>query len=203
MLCDYSHRLVDCFLENKQLPLRNLDITICIRGLPIGDEAKANSEGIAHCVALMNPIRRLRTHTASVISFKRTLSGDTETSMLPTSPEEEDLNHKSVQSCRTELTESPIPPQRSPILVRFAQLAGIVSRMSQHPFWREEDVEEMEFVLNNGRSARENDDMKAMMSAFQEVFEMLKKYNADHQEFIKKMNQCFAMMRPNDKCRSG
>jgi hypothetical protein len=199
LLSDYSHRFIHCLLANKQSPLPNLDITICIREL-VGDEARANYEGIAHCQALINPMRRLRTHTASIISFNRII-GEKEISMLPPSPKGEHLADKFVQDFCAEITKSPIP-QRSPILITFAQLAEIVSRMSQHPFWSDH-VEEMESILSNGRSARETQDVEAMMSAFREVFEMHKKYNADHREFIKKMNRCFAMMRPNDKYRSG
>jgi hypothetical protein len=71
--------------------------------------------------------------------------------------------------------------------------------MSQHPFWRETDIEEMEFLLDNGRSAREANDMKAMMSILQEVLNMLNKYNSGHYDFMKQMKTCFETIRSNSK----
>jgi hypothetical protein len=201
LLCDYLHRLVERLVTNNQVPLRNLDISICVRGISDGDDAQANSKAIAHCQALINPIRRLRTRAASVVSLIRTGDGNREIDMLPVHPKEEDSINKFVQSCCAELTDLLVPPPRSPVLVQFGQLVEVVSQMGQHPFWRETDIEEIEFLLNNGRSAREANDIKAMMSVFSDVFDMLKKYNSDHQDFMKQMKQSFEKMRSNGKWR--
>jgi hypothetical protein len=199
LLCDYLHQLVEGLVTNNQIPLRNLDISIRVQGISDGGDAQANSKAIAHCRALLNPIRRLRTRTASIVSLIRTGNGNGEINMLSVPPKEEDSINEFVQSCRAELTDLLVPPPRSPVLARFGQLTEILSQMSQHPFWRETDVEEMEFLLNNGRSAREANDMKAMMSVFREVFDMLKKYNSDHQDFMKRIKQSVETMQLNDK----
>jgi hypothetical protein len=199
LLCDYLHRLVESLVTNNQVPLRNLDISIRVRGISEGDDVQANSKAIVHCQALINPIRRLRTRAASVVSLIRTGVRDREINMLPAHSKEEDSINKFVQSFCAELTNLLVPPSKSPILVRFGQLTEVVSQMSQHPFWRESDIEEMEFILNNGRSAREANDMKAVMSGFRDVYDMLKKYNSSHQDFMKQMKQSFETMRPNGK----
>ena len=202
LLCDYLHRLVERLIRNHQAPLRNLDISIRVQGISDGDDdAQANSKAIAHCQALLNPIRRLRARAASVVSLIRTGDGNREINMLPVHPKEEDSVNKFVQGCCAELTDLLVPPPRSPVLVRFGQLTEVVSQMGQHPFWRETDIEEMEFLLNNGRSAREANDMKAMMSVFRDVIGILEKYNSDHQDFMKQMKQSIETMRSNGKRR--
>ncbi len=119
--------------------------------------------------------------------------------MLPVYPREEESINRFVQSCCAELTDSLVPPPRSPVLVRFGQLAEVVLQMGQHPFWRETDIEEMEILLNNGRSAREANDMKAMILVFRDVFHKLKKYNSDHQDFMKQMKQSCEKVRLSGK----
>jgi hypothetical protein len=200
LLCDYLHRFVKRLVTNNQVPLRNLDISIRVQGISDDDDAEANSKAIAHCKALVNPIRRLRTRTASVVSLIRTGNGNREINMLTVHPRnEEDSINKFVQSCCAELTDLLVPPPRSPALVRFGQLTEIVSKMSQHQYWRLADIEEMEFLLNNARSAREANDMEAMMSVFCRVFGMLKTYDSDHRDFMKQIKQCVETMRSNGK----
>ena len=189
LLCDYLHRLVERLVTNNQSPLGNLDISICIQGISDDDDARANSKAIAHCQALINPVRRLRSCTASLVSLIRIGNGSREIDMLPSHLKEEDSINTFVQGCCAELTDSLVPPPRSLVLVRFGQLAEIMSQMSQHPFWRETDIEEMEILLSNGRSAREANDMKAMVSVFCDVFYKLNKYHSDHQDFMKQMKQ--------------
>ncbi len=199
LLCDYLHRLVESLVTNNQAPLRNLDISIRVQGISDDDDARANSKAILHCQALVKPIRRLRSRTASLVSLIRTGDGFREINMLPIHSKEEDSINSFVQSCCTELTDSLVPPPRSPVLVRFGQLAELVSQMCEHPFWRETDIEEMEILLSNGRSAREANDVKALVSVFRDVFDKLKKYNSDHQEFMKQMKQSYEIIQSNGK----
>ena len=199
LLCDYLHRLVERLVTNNQSSLRKLDISIRIQGISDDDDVRANSKAIAHCQALVNPIRRLRSRTASLVSLIRTGNGNREINMLPIHSKEEDSINRFVHSCCAELTDSLVPPPRNPVLVRFGQLAELVSQMGQHPFWRETDIEEMEILLSIGRSAREANDMKAIMSVFGDVFDKLKKYHSDHQDFMKQMKQSYETMRSNGK----
>ncbi len=199
LLCDYLYRVVESLVTNTQAFLQNLDISICIQGISDDDDARANSKAIAHCQALVNPIRRLRSRTASLVSLIRTGNGNREINMLPVYPREEESINRFVQSCCAELTDSLVPPPRSPVLVRFGQLAEVVLQMGQHPFWRETDIEEMEILLSNGRSAREANDMKAMILVFRDVFHKLKKYNSDHQDFMKQMKQSCEKVRLSGK----
>lgn len=199
LLCDYLHRLVERLVTNNQSSLRNLDISIRIQGISDDDDARANSKAIAHCQALVNPIRRLRSRTASLASLIRTGNGNREINMLPVHPKEEDSINRFVQSCCAELTDSLVPPPRNPVLVQFGQLAEFVSKMGQHPFWRETDIEEMEILLSYGRSAREANDMKAMISVIRDIIEKLKKYHSDHQDFMKEMKQIYETMWSNGK----
>ena len=189
LLCDYLHQVVESLVTNIEAPLQNLDISICIQGFPRNDDDRADSEAIEHCQALLNPIRRLRSRTANIVSLTRTGHGSREIDVLSVYPKEKDLVNIFVQSCCAELTGSLLPPPRSPILVRFGQLAEVVSKMSQHPFWRETDLEDMESLLSIGRSARETNDMKALVSVFQDVFHKLNKYNSDHLDFMMQMKQ--------------
>ena len=194
LLCDYLHRLVESLVTNNQAPLRNLDISIRVQGISDDDDARANSKAIVHCQALVKPIRRLRSRTASLISLIRTGDGFREINMLPVQSKEDNSINMFVQSCCAELTDSLVPPPKSPVLVRFGQLAELVSQMCEHPFWRETDIEEMEILLSNGRSAREANDIKALVSVFRDVFDKLKKYNSDHQDFMKQMKQSYELM---------
>ena len=197
LLCDYLHRLVEGLVTDNQAPLRNLDISVRIHGISDDDDAQANSKAIVHCQALVKPIRRLRSRTASLVSLIRTGEGFREINMLPVHSKEGDSISRFVQSCCAELTDSLVPPPRSPVLVRFAQLAELVAKMCEYPFWRETDIEEIEILLSNGRSAREANDIKALISVFRDVFDKVTKYNSDHQDFMKQMRQSFENMRSN------
>ena len=189
LLCDYSHRLVERLDASNQAPLSNLDISLYIQGISDDDIFRADSKAIAHCQALINPIRRLRSRNASLVSMIRTGTGSQEINMLPKNLQQEDPVNIFVQSCCAELTSSIMSPPRSLVLVQFGRLAEIISQMSQHTFWRETDREEMGILLGNGRSARETNDMKAMVSVFRDVFHKLNKYHSDHQDFMKQMKQ--------------
>ena len=197
LLCDYLHRLVEGLVTDNQAPLRNLDISVRVQGISDDDDARANSKAILHCQALVKPIRRLRSRTASLVSLIRTGEGFREIDMLPVHSKEEDPISRFVRSCCAELTDSLVPPPRSPVLVRFGQLAELVSKMCEYPFWRETDIEEIEILLSNGRSAREANDIKALISVFRGVFDKVTKYNSDHQDFMKQMRQSFEDMRSN------
>ena len=197
LLCDYLHRLVEGLVSDNQARLRNLDISVRIQGIAEDDDAQANSKAIVHCQALVKPIRRLRSRTASLVSLIRTSEGFREINMLPVHSKEEDSISRFVQSCCAELTDSLVPPPKSPVLVRFAQLAELVAKMCEYPFWRETDIEEIEMLLSNGRSAREANDIKALISVFRDVFDKVTKYNSDHQDFMKQMRQSFENMRSN------
>ena len=203
LLCDYLHQLVERLIMTNQASLQNLDISIRIHGIPDGENARANSEALAHCQALMKPIRRLRSRTASLVSLIRIGNGDRKISLVPIYPKKEDLVIRFIQTCCAKLTTSLAPPPRSPVLVRFDQLAEVVSQMGQHSFWREADIEEMEIVLSHARSARETDDMKAMTSVFRNISDKLKKYNSDHVDFMKQMRQTYETMRGQLVHRSG
>jgi hypothetical protein len=195
LICDQLHRLVDCLSANEQLPLRTLALSVRIQGLRVGDDTKANAEGREHCLKLMNPLRRLRSRTAAVVSFARTsITG--EVNLLSASSGEVDSAAAAVRRFCTETTGASMPPQKNPVLVRFAQMADIISQMAQHPFWRDSDKVEMECFLNHGRSAREKNDMKAMTTAFNDVIEKLKRFHSDHQTFITRMHRCLVQMRP-------
>ena len=196
LLCDYLHRLVEGLVTDKQAPLRNLDISIRVYGIS-DDDARANSKAIVHCQSLVKPLRRLRSHTASLVSLVRIGEGFREISMLPVHRKEEDSCSRFVQSCCAELTDSLVPPPRSPVLVRFGQLAELVSQMIEYPFWRETDIEEIEILLSNGRSAREANDIRALVSVFRDLGNKVTKYNSDHQDFMKQMRQSFENMRSN------
>ena len=197
LLCDYLHRMVEGLVTKNQAPLRNLDISIRVHGISDDDDARANSKALVHCQALVKPIRRLRSRTANLVSLTRTSDGLKETNLLPVHSKEDDQISRFVQNCCAELTHSLKPPPKSPVLLRFGQLAELVSQMVEHPFWRETDIEEIEILLSNGRSAREANDIKALISVFRDVFDKLKKYNADHQEFMKQMKQSYEIMRSN------
>ena len=199
LLCDDLHRLVERLIRDDQPSLRDLDISIRIQGIPDDDDARANSKAIAHCQALVNPIRRLRSRTASLTFLIRIVDGNREINLLTAHPKEEDSVNEFVQSCCAELTGSLVPPPTSPAVLQFGQLAKVVSQMGQHPFWRETDINEMGILLNHGRSAREANDMKALNSVFHDVFDKLKKYNSDHQDFMKQMKQIYETMRSNGK----
>ena len=197
VLCDYLHRMVEGLVTKNQAPLRNLDIGIRVHGISDDDDARADSKALVHCQALVKPIRRLRSRTANLVSLTRTGDGLKEINLLPVHSKEDDQISRFVRNCCAELTHSLKPPPKSPVLLRFGQLAELVSQMCEHPFWRETDVEEIEILLSNGRSAREANDIKALISVFRDVFDKLKKYNADHQEFMKQMKQSYEIMRSN------
>ena len=199
LLCDYLYRVVDRLVTSTQPCLQNLDISVRIQGILNEDDAQANFKAITHCQALMNPIRRLRSRTASIVTLIRIGKGNREIHLLSVYPKEEDSIKKFVQSCCAELTGSLVPPSRSPVLVLFCQLAELVSQMGQHPFWRDTDIEEMEILLSSGRSAREAHDMKAMKSLFVDVFNKLTKYNSDHLDFMKQMKQSCERVRSSGK----
>ena len=199
VLCDYLHRMVEGLVTKNQAPLRNLDISIRVHGISVSDDddASANSKALMHCQALVKPIRRLRSRTANLVSLTRTGDGLKEINLLPVHSKEDDQISRFVRNCCAELTHSLKPPPKSPVLLRFGQLAELVSQMCEHPFWRETDIEEIEILLSNGRSAREANDIKALISVFRDVFDKLKKYNADHQDFMKQMKQSYEIMRSN------
>lgn len=190
ILCDYLHRLVECLVINNQVPLRSLDINIRILGLSDRSIPQVNSKAIEHCQALFNSIRRLRTRTVTAACLIKSSNGDyREIDLLAIPPNNENSINKSLETYCEELTSMALPQLKSLVLVRYGQLTEIVSQMSQHPYWRETDLEDMDFILHNGRSAREADDINAMDSAFRELFNMLKKFNSDHQGFMKQMKQ--------------
>lgn len=191
LLCDYLHRSVERLVMNNQVPLQNLDISIRIQGISDIDNGQANSKSIAHCQALINPIRRLRTRTARIVSLTRTGNGNRDIDMLHLPPNDEHSINEFVRSCCAELTNLLVPSPSFPVLTRFGQLTQLISQMSQHPFWRDTDIEEMEFLLDNGRSAREANDMTAMMLILRDVLEKLRKFNDSHQDFMKRMKQSF------------
>lgn len=199
LLCDYLHRMVEGLVTTgNQAPLRNLDISVRVHGVSDDDDARANSKAMVHVQALVKPIRRLRSRTANVVSLIRSSDGFKEVNLLPIHSKEEHPISRFVQSCCAELTDPPLkPPPKSAVLMRFGQLADLVSQMCEHPFWREPDMEEIEILLSNGRAAREANDIKALISVFRDVFEKLRKYNADHQEFMKQMKQSYEIMRSN------
>lgn len=198
LLCDYLHRMVEGLVTGSQAPLRNLDISIRVHGISEDDVAQAKSKAMVHYQALVKPIRRLRSHTANLVSLIRTGDGYKENNLLPVHSKADDQISRFVRDCCAELTAPPLtPPPKSAVLIRFGQLAYLVSQMCEHPFWRETDVEEIEILLSNGRSAREANDIKALIAVFRDVFDKLKKYNADHQEFMKQMKQSYEIMRSN------
>jgi hypothetical protein len=202
LMCDDLHRLVKGLIAHGQIPLRNLDISFLVQGLIGADQEEADAKAMAHCEALINPIRRLRARSARVKSVTRASSTPILSrtvnfpfEVFPGRAKEAGTADQFVRNCCAELTGSLAPPPMSPVLVRFGQLVEVVSNMSQHAFWRDTDIEEMEFLLSNGRSAREANDMKAMMSVFREIFEMLKRYHSSHRDFMKQMAQSFEMVR--------
>ena len=197
LLCDYLHRMVEGLVTKNQAPLRDLAISIRVHGISDDDELRASSKALVHCQALVKPIRRLRSHTANIVSLTRTGDGYKEINLLPVHSNGDDPISKFVQTCCAELTQPLNPPPKSAVLMRFGQLADLVSQMVEHPFWRETDIEEIEILLSNGRSAREANDIKALISVFRDVFDKLKKYNADHQDFMKQMKQSYEIMRSN------
>ena len=199
LLTDYLHRLVERLVASSQATLSNLDISLYIRGISDDDILRANSEAIAHCQALINPIRRLRSRNARLVSIIRTGTGSQEINMLTENLKEEDSVNKFVQSCCAELTSSIMSRPRSLVLVQFGRLAEIISQMSQHPFWRETDREEMGILLSNGRSAREANDTKAMVLVFRDVFHKLNRYHSDHLDFIKQMKQSLETVQSKGK----
>ena len=199
LLCDYSHRLVEQLLASNQALLSKIDVSFFIQGIPDDDTSRANSEALTHCQALINPIRRLRSRNARIVSIIRTSAAHQEIDMFSEDLKQKDQVNTFRQNCCTELTSSTLSPPRSPVLVQFGRLVDIISRMSQHPFWRETDREEMGILLGNGRSAREANDMKAMVSVFREVFLKLSKYHSDHQDFIKLMKQSCESIQTKDQ----
>jgi hypothetical protein len=203
LICDQLHRLVDCLSANDQLPLRNLDVSVRIQGLRILDKAKANAEASAHCLKLLNPLRRLRSRTVNVVSLVRLSNMLNDVDLLPAASDEEDAAALEVRSFRAESTGSDVPSQKTPILVRFAQIAKLISKMARHQNWVDQDKEEMDILLNHARSAREKNNMKAMGTALHSTVEMLKRFNSDHQDFIKEIQQCLVEMRPDSKSQSG
>jgi hypothetical protein len=203
LLCDYLHRLVDRLVLNNQIPLQKLTIGIHIQGILISDEAEANTKAIAHCQALVKPIRRLRTRAAGIVSLSRTGNRNGDINMLPESPKEEHSIDDFVRSCCAELTNLAEPTPNFPVLARFGQLTRLISSMSQHPFWRDTDIEEMEFFLDNGRSAREANDITAMLSILQDVLDMLKKFNRSHYIFMEQMKHTFEAIRADQKSDVG
>jgi hypothetical protein len=202
LICDQLHRLVDCLSANEQLPLRNLALSIHIVGLRINDQTRANIEGSEHCLKLMNPLRRLRSRATTVDSFVRSsLAG--ETNLLSESSEEVDATTAAVRRFCKETTGEDVSPQNNPLLERFGHMAYIISKMGDHPFWRDSDKEEMECLLNHGRSAREKNDMKAMATAFNDAIAMLKRYHSAHQAFITEMHDYLLRTRPESRSQPG
>jgi hypothetical protein len=195
VLCDYLHRVVECLVTNNQIPLRKVDISISIHGIKNDDENQANSEAITHCQGLIKPIQRLRTNIANIVSLTRIDNGNKKVQIFPVHAEKDSSIARFVQSCCLELTDQAVPPPKSLVLTQFDQLTAILSQMSQYPFWRIADIEEMEFLLNNGRSAREANDIKAMMSVFRSASDMLKTYHFAHQDFMNQMKQSIDLMR--------
>jgi hypothetical protein len=203
LICDQLHRLVDCLSASDQLPLRNLDVSIRIQGLRSLDKTKANAEATAHCLKLMNPLRRLRSRTVNVVSFVRLSNLLNEVNLLSTASDEEGSAASEVCIFRAEMTGSDVPLQTTFMLVRFGQIANLISKMARHPNWLDSDKEEMEILLNHARSAREKNDMKAMGTALHSTVEMLKRFNSGHQSFIKEIQGCLMQMRPDNKSKSG
>jgi hypothetical protein len=203
MLCDSLHQVVDRLVGNHRMPLRNLDIRIRVKLSGRVDSDHANSVAITHCRSLLNPLRRLRTRIARTISLSRFDYGYEDVDLLGISRAADSARVRQfVSACRTELTKSPWPPPENPILVRFGQLAELVSQMSNHPFWRIEDLRGMEEVLRKGRCARESNDMDGMLSTFRTLFEILRAYHSSHQDFMKQITQSFRTKQLNGKLLS-
>ena len=190
LLCDSLHRLVERLTGSDQATLLNLDIGFNIRRISSYEDFEANPKAIAHCEALMNPIRRLRSRNTKLASIYRMgpYYGQ-ETNMLTGDLEEDDWTTTRLQSWCAEMTSPIKAPSKSPVLEQFARLAELLSQMSQHPFWRDTDEEEMMILLGNGRSAREANDMKAMGLVFRDVFNKLNQYHAHHLRFMQRMKQ--------------
>ena len=156
------------------------------------DTEETQSKSIAHCQALIKPLRRLRSLSARIVSLTENENID----LLSSAAEDETSIKKFCRDCCAEMMN--LEARISPVLKKFDLLTRLIRPMSQHPFWRDMDIEKMDSLLHRGRSAREEDNIEVMDSVLQAVLDMLTHFNYSNEEFIKQMKQISDMKSEND-----
>jgi hypothetical protein len=205
LICDQLHQLVDCLSANKQLPLRTLTVSIRTHGDRSRDSPRAHARCREHCVKLLSPLRRLRSRSTTVDSFfMGSIMG--EAKVYPETADDDDDDDDEDEDSITAAvgkfcaeTMAAGMPTTNPVLERFAQTAGILLQMDEHPYWKESDKEEMACLLNHARAAREKNDLQAVTSAFNDAIAMLKRLQSVHKAFMLQMQQNLAQMRVGSK----
>lgn len=221
LLCDSLHRVVELFISDDQHTIRNLDISIMMLGIQVGD-AKTKKAVISHAESLLEPFRRLRNVSKPrvvSISIPEPLTPGIFGPMGITMAHNQDrpgidlirdldsrptFNHP-IQSFIEEFCKelaSSDPPPESHALKYFAMLANTISEMSEHPYWLVSDLDDMDKWLEIARAAREGNDLKSMKSVYAKMVIKLKEYSSSYKDFmggsIKKMrsiNPFFAAIR--------
>jgi hypothetical protein len=193
VLCDRLHHVADQLAMSSQTPLRTfeIDIRLSLGFFNIESESEEINQAIAHGLALLKPLRRIRTHFVSIFMHK---VGQPDLDLIPTKPNPDDPLQIFLVSFRKDLKDVDVLPPRDPLLTGYSQLTELVSQMRQHPYWLVSDHEEMRLVLRNGRSARESDDREALKKTYSDLWNILKKWNEEHENFVKQMKQSFQSM---------